>query len=72
MILNGHPDQLQPFLEETKANNVPYLFYKDNDTFKEMAGDYVPAIYWINNSIVEKESNYLQLDAPLMKEWAKN
>ncbi len=72
MVLNGHKDQLKPFFDETHANNVPYLFYSDNDKFKEMAGDYVPAIYWINNSIVEKQSNYLQLDAGRMKEWAKN
>jgi glutaredoxin len=72
IVLNGHPDQLKPFMDETHANNVPYLFYKDSDKFKEMAGDYVPAIYWINNGMVEKQSNYLQLDAGRMNEWAKN
>ncbi|RYE23201.1 MAG: hypothetical protein EOP51_11285 [Sphingobacteriales bacterium] len=72
LVLNGHPDQLKPFFDETHASNVPYLFYRDADEFKEMAGEYVPAIYWINNGMVEKQSNYLQLDAPKMKEWAKN
>ena len=41
------------------------------DEFKEMAGDYVPAIYWIDNSVVEREANYNQLDPAIIKKWLK-
>jgi len=36
-----------------------------------MAGPYVPAIYWINNSVIEKKSNYFQLDPKYMRDWLK-
>ena len=70
LILNG-PDELKTdFFEETKANNLPNLFYNgDPSGFQAMAGPYVPSIYWIENGIIKRETNYLELDEISIKKW---
>lgn len=72
MVLSGHPSQKKAFFEETHAEGVPHLLTDDTAAFGELAGEYVPAIYWINNSQVERESNYYQLDPAAMKQWLNN
>ena len=71
MVLNGHPDLLEDFFKETRSGNVPYLLFRGADEFASMAGSGVPAIYWINNSVIERKSNYMQMDPKYMKEWLK-
>ncbi len=69
IVLSGDAYNIQPFLKETKATNIPYLLYKDMNAFIDMAGDGVPAIYWVNNGQVEYKSNYFQLDPKDIKDW---
>lgn len=71
MVLTGHKSQLKEFFDETHSATVPYTFFADNNAFVEMAGDSVPAIYWISNSVIELESNVFQLDPSNMKQWLK-
>jgi hypothetical protein len=71
LVIAGHPSQQKDFFTETKAADLPYLLYKDMDSFTEMAGEGVPAIYWINNGIIERKSTYLQLDPSAIKDWLK-
>lgn len=71
LVLSGHPDNEKPFFDETHALNVPHLLLKDINAFNSMAGDYVPAIDWINNSVVERKSNYMQLDPKDIEDWLK-
>ena len=71
IILSGKQENYESFFEESKAQNVPHILFGDMDEFKEMAGDYVPAIYWIDNSVVEREANYNQLDPAIIKKWLK-
>ena len=70
LILNG-PDELRTdFFNETKANNVPYLFYNNDPSgFQAMAGPYVPSIYWIENGLIKRETNYLELDEKSINKW---
>jgi hypothetical protein len=70
LILNG-PDELRiDFFKETKANNVPFLYYNnDPKGFEAMAGPYVPSIYWVENGIIKRETNYLELDEKAVKKW---
>lgn len=70
-ILSGHPDQQADFFKESHSENVPYLLFQNQPVFREMAGPYVPAIFWINNGHIEKESSYYQLDPQYMGEWLK-
>ncbi len=67
-VLNGHPDQMQPFWEETHAAKVPHILFRGAE-FQEMSGPGVPAIYYIHNSVIERKANYFQLDPQHMRKW---
>lgn len=69
MVLAGHPDQQEEFFKETKSYSVPHILFRDSQAFAMMAGDAVPAIYWVNNGVIERESNYYQLDPATMEKW---
>jgi len=68
-VLNGHPDFLEDFYKETHARQIPHMLFRGSDEFQSMAGSAVPAIYFINNSIIERKANYFQLDPLYMKAW---
>lgn len=70
-VLNGNKAFEADFFNETKARDVPHVLFKGADDFLKMAGPGVPAIYWINNSVIERKSNYFQLDPVYMKEWLR-
>lgn len=71
LIIAGHESNKKSFFDETKAADMPYLLYKDMDAFTAMAGEGVPAIYWVNNTVIERKSTYLQLDPSYIKDWLK-
>jgi uncharacterized membrane protein YphA (DoxX/SURF4 family) len=74
LVLSGHPDQEKAFFDETHAQGVPHVFYRDTEDFTKMAGmDGLPAIYWVNNGVAEfkSERTYYQLDPKYMIEWVK-
>lgn len=72
LVLSGHPDNKEAFFKESHAEDLPFLLFKDISAFQEMAGDSVPAIYWVNNGTIEKESTYLQLDPSDIKDWLRH
>lgn len=72
IVLSGNPDNAKEFFKESHAEDVPHMLFTDTDAFIDMAGPSVPAIYWINNSQIELESNYYQLDPAFMARWLKN
>ncbi len=72
LILSGHPDNEKTFFDETHAIGLPHMLFRDSKSFTELAGPGVPAIFWINNSIVERKSNYYQLDPQVMEDWLKH
>ena len=73
MVLDGSEPFKKPFFDETHAQDVPYFFYHHIPEFTEMAGSGVPAILWVNNSVVEYKSiyAYYQLDPKYMQDWLK-
>ncbi|WP_276134752.1 MauE/DoxX family redox-associated membrane protein [Polluticoccus soli] len=71
LVLNGDPENFKAFFEESKAYRVPHMLFDNKPAFIELAGEYVPAIYWVNNSVIEYKSNYTQLDPQLIKKWVK-
>lgn len=71
LVLSGHPDNKEAFFKESNAEDLPFLLFKDIAAFQEMAGDSVPAIYWVNNGTIERESTYLQLDPSDIKDWLR-
>ena len=71
MVLNGHPDLKEDFFKESRAQSVPHILFRGPDEFMSMAGPSVPAIFWINNSVIEFKSNYQQMDPGFMEEWLR-
>ena len=58
MVLNGKEKNLQPFFEETKSDNIPFMILHGL-SFAKITGGTVPTIYWMENGMVVK--NYYPL-----------
>jgi hypothetical protein len=71
MVLNGSPELEKEFFEETKSIAVPHTLMSNTPAFTTMAGKYVPAIYWINNSVIERKTYYTELAPGAIKDWLK-
>ncbi len=73
MVLDGAEEHKKAFFDETHAEHVPYLYYHHKDEFLQLAGPGVPAIYWVNNGMIEYKSKYAyyQLDPSFMREWVR-
>jgi hypothetical protein len=67
-VLNGKQEKLQPFFDDTKATNIPYTILLGHD-FIRLAGLNLPAIFWVDNSIVVKRTSYFELDQNEIEEW---
>lgn len=67
-ILNGDEEMILPFFEDTKAKNIPYCFLLGKG-FVFLAGINMPAIYLVNNGIVENSLSYFSLDQEQIEEW---
>lgn len=67
-VLNGDKENLVPFLEDTKADNIPYSFCLGK-TFIQLASAHLPRIYYIDNGIVVKKVDYFELNQYQLEEW---
>ncbi len=68
LILNGDYKKLQPFFEDTKARNIDYCVLNGKN-FIYLAGLDMPAIYMVNNSVVENWVDYINLDQAEIEKW---
>jgi hypothetical protein len=69
-ILNGERSDLPGFLEDTRADNIPYSFCLGK-SFIHLASAQLPRIYYIDNSIVVKKVDYFELNQYKIEEWLK-
>lgn len=70
LVLNGDSSRIAEFFNDTKANNIPYTHFNGVEQFIAMAGkDGLPAIKWVEDTTVYKESNYITLDEAEVIEW---
>ena len=67
-ILNGQKSDYSNFIEETKADNIPYSFCLGK-TFVKLASFRLPRIYYLNNGIVLRKVDYLELNQYEIEEW---
>jgi hypothetical protein len=67
-ILNGDKSNLEPFLEDTRADNIPYSFCLGK-TFVQLASARLPRIYYLDNSIVVKKVDYFELNQYDIEQW---
>lgn len=68
MILNGKQKNLQHFLSETKSSNLPYMILL-GQPFARVTGGKVPTIYWVENGIVTRKSQYISLEEEEVLQW---
>jgi hypothetical protein len=69
-VLNGDTSKLKPFYEDTHTENIPNCMLLGRP-FVYLAGTDMPAIYLVNNSVVEHVVSYLSLDQTELEEWLK-
>ncbi len=70
-VLNGDTTNLKPFFENTDTENIPHCMLvggKPNH-FIYLAGTNMPAIFMVNNSVVEHVVNYMDLDQGEIEKW---
>lgn len=68
IVLNGDDNKIKLFFEDTKATNIPYCKLNGRN-FVYLAGLSMPMIYLVNNSVVETNVNYMQLDQDEIEKW---
>lgn len=70
-VLNGDRSKYAPFIEDTKADNIPYS-YCLGKTFVQLATTNLPRIYYIDNGIIVKKVDYYELNQYDIEEWMKS
>jgi hypothetical protein len=69
-ILNGDEEKLKPFFEDTHTEEIPHCMLLGRP-FVYLAGTVMPAIYLVNNGVVEHDLDYMRLDQGEIEEWLK-
>lgn len=69
LFLNGEEKNLAPFFEETNTNDIPHSLFLGANNFMKLSGPFLPAIYFVNNSIVEKKIKYYNLYQSDIEQW---
>lgn len=69
-VLNGDKADYNLFVEDTKADNIPYS-YCLGETFVKLAGVKLPRIYYLENGIVIKKVDYYELNQYNIEDWIK-
>jgi hypothetical protein len=67
-VLNGDNEKLEPFFTETKTQSIPHCMLLGRP-FVYLAGTDMPAIYLVNNSVVEHIVDYMSLDQKEVEAW---
>lgn len=69
-ILNGDNSKLKVFFDDTKTEDIPHCMLLHHP-FIYLAGTEMPAIYLVNNSVVEHQVDYVTLDQTQVEDWLK-
>ena len=69
-VLNGKEEKLKPFFDDTHTEGIPYCML-NGKSFVYLAGTIMPAIYLVNNEIVEHNLYYIDLDQEEVEKWMK-
>ncbi|MFL5763974.1 MAG: DoxX family protein [Bacteroidia bacterium] len=68
IVLNGKDDKLKPFFDDTHTDSIPHCILNGRN-FVYLAGTSLPRIYLVNNSIVEHDVNYMDMDQGEIEKW---
>jgi hypothetical protein len=69
-VLNGSRDNLPAFLAETGATDIPSSFCLGK-TFIRLASANLPRIYYLDNGVVVKKVDYIELNQYSVEHWLK-
>ncbi|MBX7225096.1 MAG: hypothetical protein K1X55_03640 [Chitinophagales bacterium] len=72
LIINGKGEVYQEFLEKTACSDVPHQNFNGKNEFVQLTGMELPAIYFVENSIVKKRPNADLLDESDIKAFLGN
>lgn len=67
-VLNGDEKNLQKFFDLTTTSDIPHCMLLGR-SFVYLAGTSLPVIFLVNNSIVEHEINYMDMDESEIEKW---
>lgn len=68
LVLNGDYKDIPRFFDDTKARNIDYCIL-NGPGFVYLGGLNLPAIFLVNNSVVENNVNYMELDQTEIEKW---
>jgi len=71
MIIGGLKSDLGDFWKASQAQNIPYIRL-DKDAFMKYTHNVTPYIIWVNNGIVEEETDYKDLSTPAIQKWLQH
>lgn len=71
LALNGDKELLNDFFDNTHAQDIPHNLFLGPGSFIQVAGLNLPIIMYLENSIVRKKCNGLELDQEDMEAWLK-
>lgn len=71
LFINGEDKDIQLFIKKTECNNIVYTKL-NNPFFVSIAGVHLPVIYYLNNTVVEKQVDYFTLEQYHIENWLKN
>ena len=69
LILNGKMEAYQPYVETYGLEDIPHQIFFGPEEYTKMSGPSLPQILWVNNSIVERKSSYMNLGQQGIEEW---
>lgn len=67
-VLNGDVKDLKRFYDLTNTSDIPHCMLLGR-SFVYLAGTSLPVIFLVNNSIVEHEISYMDMDQSEIEEW---
>ena len=68
-VLAGKKERLREFFDDTKCDSIPYMHLKNDQEFLKFTGGIFPQIFWINNSVIEFDCNYFELNDADIEKW---
>jgi hypothetical protein len=71
LVLNGKDEKIKPFFDDTHTDSIPHCILNGRN-FVYLAGTSLPRIYLVNNSIVEHDIDYIDMDQSEIEKWLQN
>jgi len=68
MVLNGKEEKLATFFDDTHTETIDHCML-NGQAFVYLAGLALPTIYLVNNSVIEHQVDYIQLDQQELEKW---